>query len=348
MLLNRLKTFTDRAMPSIKDVADAAGVSTASVSRVLSGIAVRRGVRERVLSAVTELGYRPNRVARSLRSAKSTTIGLIVADIQNTFFTEVCRAVEDAASRDGYAVFLCNSDEDADKEATYLQLLRDENVAGVILAPTAEALRAIGPDAAPGMPIVVIDRPVSGLAIDTIVVDNVAAADDLTAHLLGHGRRRIAGLFGAHSATGRERHKGFVAAHTAAGVAPHSATFLAPREDDGFETTMRLLSQPDRPDAIVTSNGLLALGAYRALMESGLRCPQDVAFGAFDNAKWTSLVRPPLTVIEQPTYEIGRTATELLLSRLNQPDRSSRSIALPHKLVVRESCGCGSRGRPTP
>ncbi|MGC4030563.1 MAG: LacI family DNA-binding transcriptional regulator [Tepidisphaeraceae bacterium] len=198
-------------MASIKEVADAAGVSTATVSRVLAGTSVRPGVRETVLAVVQRLDYRPNRAARSLRSARTTTLGLVVADIQNPYFTEVSRAVEDVANRAGYSVFLCNSDENPEKETTYLRLLRDENAAGVIVAPTAEALKSPNHNAFNGLPTVVIDRPVSRGTIDTVVVDNSLAAEELTQHLISQGARRIAGLFGNHSATGRARHEGFVA-----------------------------------------------------------------------------------------------------------------------------------------
>jgi LacI family fructose operon transcriptional repressor len=339
-------------MVGISDVAKQAGVSTASVSRVLAGKSVRDDVRRRVTVAVEALGYRPNRVARNLRSSRSTTIGLVVADVQNAYFTQVCRAVEDAASQGGYAVFLCNSDEDPAKEATYLRLLRDENVAGVILAPTAEGLAALGPAADRRMPVVVIDRPptrsaagAAGAAVDSVVVDNVAAAAELTAHLLGHGRRRVAGLFGATSATGRERHKGFVAAHAAAGVAVDDrlVRFVAPREAAGRAAAADLLAAADPPDALVTSNGVLAAGAFRALAESGRRCPRDVAFATFDETTWASLVRPAVTVVEQPTREIGRTAAELLLARIEDPDRAARQVILPYRLVVRESCGCEAK-----
>jgi len=329
-------------MAAIKDVAERAGVSTASVSRVLAGKSVRDDVRAKVMTAVEALNYRPNRVARSLRSNKSTTIGLIVADIQNTYFTQICRAVEDAASAGGYAVFLCNSDEDPEKEATYLSLLRDENVAGAIVAPTAETLRTLGAQALRDMPLVMIDRHPGKLAVDTVVLDNFAAAMELTAHLISHGRKRIAGLFGAKSATGRERHKGFLAALEAAGLKPidELIRFTPPREAEGFAAASSVLALPNPPDALFTSNGLLAAGAYRAISQSSIRCPEQLSFGSFDDTIWAPLVNPSVTVIEQPTYEIGRTATELLLSRIQDSSRSARSVILPHRLIRRKSCGC--------
>lgn len=329
-------------MAGISDVAERAGVSTASVSRVLSGKNVRPGVRERVMDAVQATGYRPNRAARSLRSTKTMTIGLVVADIQNAYFTQVSRAVEDAASREGYAVFLCNSDEDATKEANYLTVLRDENVAGVILAPTANTHKVIDLSSIGDMPLVAIDRPAGRLPADTVAVDNVAAAKELTTHLIGHGRRRIAGLFGMNSTTGRERHQGFVEALAANEIplVPELTQFLPPREPDGLAATTKLLEMKPPPDAIIASNGLLAAGAFRALTRSADLCPTRVAFASFDDVAWTSMVKPAVTVIEQPTYEIGRTATELLLARIADPGRPLRSVRLPYRLIARQSCGC--------
>jgi len=330
-------------MASIKEVAERAQVSTASVSRVLAGKTTRDEVRKRVMKAVDALNYRPNRVARSLRSNKSTTIGLVVADIQNTYFTQICRAVEDTASKSGYAVFLCNSDEDPAKEATYLSLLRDENVAGAIVAPTAETIRTLRAEALQQLPLVMIDRHPGRLAVDSVVLDNVAAATELTAHLLSHGRRRIAGLFGAHSATGAERHKGFLAAHQAMKLEPVTdlVRFVPPRAEDGHTAAAALLSMSHPPDALLTSNGLLAAGAFRAITESGALFPEKLSFASFDDTMWATMVSPAVTVIEQPTYEIGQTATEMLLARINNPARAVRSVTLPYRLIRRRSCGCG-------
>jgi LacI family fructose operon transcriptional repressor len=330
-------------MASIKEVAEHAQVSTASVSRVLAGKITRDEVRRRVMKSVEALNYRPNRVARSLRSNKSTTIGLVVADIQNTYFTQICRAVEDTASRSGFAVFLCNSDEDPAKEATYLSLLRDENVAGAIVAPTAETVRTLRADSLVQLPLVMIDRHPGRLAVDSVVLDNVGAATELAGHLLSHGRRRIAGLFGANSATGTERHQGFVAAHHAMTLEPIAelTRFVPPRQDDGYTAAMALLAMSHPPDAIVTSNGLLAAGAFRAIAERGLSCPEKIAFASFDDTTWAPMVSPAVTVIEQPTYEIGQTATELLLARIQNPTRAVRSVTLPYRLIRRQSCGCG-------
>lgn len=328
-------------MPSIKDVADAAGVSTATVSRVLADKPhVRPEVRERVLAVVETLNYRPNLVARSLRVQKSNTIGLIVADIQNPFFTSVSRAVEDLAYAQELSVFLCNTDENPDKEAIYLDLMRDENVAGVIIAPTRKLANNFAKTVKINIPMVVIDRRVQDADVDSVLIDNVESAYRLTEHLLAVGHRRIGAMFGIGSTTGRQRQEGFLQALQKHDLKPTSdlVVYVNAKEDAGYETAQRFLNMPEPPDAIMTSNGLLAAGAFRALRESTLTIPDDIGFASFDETGWTTLVEPPITIIQQPTYEIGQTATELLLNRLENPTRTTREITLKGKLIVRGSC----------
>jgi LacI family fructose operon transcriptional repressor len=324
-------------MASIKDVARAAGVSTATVSRVLaSKTPVKSETRERVLKAVADLNYRPNLIARSLRAQKSAKIGLVVSDIRNPFFTAIGRAVEDAAYEQGYSVLMCNTDEDPDKEELYLNLLYDENVAGVIFSPTHQ-FNINSQTYNQKMPFVVIDRAIESNDVDMVMLDNVAAAYELTEHLINNGYKNLAGLFGDASTTGQERSRGFDKAlkdHHLTSAATH---FIAPRIQQGYETSMTMLSQPNRPDAIFTSNSLLTAGAYQAARDSKLKIPADVAIVGFDETTWGVLVDPPITVIAQPTEEIGRTATELLFQRIQEPSRSPKTVILKGSLIVRGS-----------
>jgi LacI family fructose operon transcriptional repressor len=330
-------------MVNIKDVAESAGVSIATVSRVLSDKPhVRTKVREHVLAVVKELNYRPNRVARSLRAQKSNVIGLIVSDIQNPFFTLISRAVEDAAYEQGMSIYLCNTDEDPAKEAIYLKLMRDERVSGIILSPTQKTSNNFLEVTNSHLPVVVIDRRVRGVEIDSVQIDNVDAAYKLVDHLIGHGYQRIGALFGMGSTTGRERREGYIRALEDNGIKPSSelAIFIEAREAEGYNATRELLKLSQPPDAIFTSNGLLSAGAFRALRESALKMPEEIAFATFDETPWSTLVDPPFTVIEQPTYEIGNTAVELLVNRIHDPSRSTRVVTLKSKLIVRQSCGC--------
>jgi LacI family transcriptional regulator, fructose operon transcriptional repressor len=326
-------------MASIKDVAEAAGVSTATVSRVLSNHPhVRPEVRERVLAAVAKLEYRPNLVARSLRSQQSNTIGLIVSDIRNPFFTAISRAVEDTAYEHGFRVLLCNTDENPEKELLYLDLMRDEQVAGVIFSPTRHTLSRFGALNI-DLPTVLIDRAARSGEVDSVLLDNSAAAYELTTHLLDQGYRRIAALFGAASTTAPERQLGFEAALRDRGFtpAPELIKHVQPKIETGRAAALELLALPTPPDAIFTSNSLLTAGALHAIRDRQLAIPDDVALVGFDETTWAALVQPAITLIEQPTHEIGKTATELLLRRIADPQRPARKVILQGELRVRGS-----------
>ena len=329
-------------MVKIKNVADAAGVSTATVSRVLANKPhVRPEVQQRVMEVVRKLNYQPNRAAQSLRSNTSKIIALIVADIENPFFQKVSRAVDDTAQELGYNVIVCNTDEDPEKEKECLELLRVGNLAGAILAPTLVGLENFNDINSLDTPVVMIDRHASNYDVDNVLIDNVSSAHRIVTHLIEHGYRRLAGVFGS-STTGRERHDGFLKALKDHDIKPLKdlIKFTEAREEDGFKVAMKLLKMRDRPDAILTSNSLLAAGILLAIRESGLVVPDDIAFASFDDTTWAKLIEPSLTVIEQPTYEIGRTAAELLIKRIQDPTRSNREVVLKTKLIVRQSCGC--------
>ncbi|MEN2980724.1 LacI family DNA-binding transcriptional regulator [Tistrella bauzanensis] len=324
-------------MTRIKDVAREAGVSVATVSRVLTGGPVSTGLRAKVETAIRATGYRPNLSARRLRSQHSRTIGLIVSDIRNPFFTAVSRAVEDAAYDAGMRVILCNTDENPEKEALYLRLMQEERVTGLIFAPTRKSAEALSQSPL-DFPTVLIDRAGPPGLHDAVVLDNAAAAGTLVSHLLEQGYRRIGGLFGNTSTTGVERHAGFAAILSARGLAA-PAQFVAPTADAGEAELLRWLAAPDRPDAVIASNGQLLLGAARAVRRLGLSMPHDLAVAGFDNETWTGLVGPGLTVIEQPVHEIGTTAMQLLFDRLSRPGGPARKMVLSGRPILRGSTG---------
>jgi LacI family transcriptional regulator, fructose operon transcriptional repressor len=328
-------------MAQIRDVAARAGVSVASVSRVLAGHpGVGKDIRRRVLGAVKALDYRPDLAARRLRSRRTDTIGLVVADIRNPFFTEVSRAVEDVAYARRMRLILCNTDEDPEREASCLELMRDENVSGVILAASQRLLSGFRADSYP-FPLVLVDRCEHDTVADAVVIDNFEAARVLTTHVLDHGHRRILFLHGASSATGRQRREGYAAAMAARGLAPE-AVGVDPVADRSREVARLLLARPSLPDAVLASSGLILLGLTQALRDANRRVPDEVAIAGFDDLPWTRLVDPGLTVIAQPTYDIGRTAAELLLQRISDPDQPMRRVVLRGDLVVR-----GSSAEPT-
>lgn len=324
-------------MVSIKDVAREAGVSTATVSRVLAGKqVVRAETQAHVLAVVERLGYRPNHAARTLRSQRSTTIGLIVSDIRNPFFTAISRAVEDVTHEAGYSVFLCNTDENVAKEQQYLKLMADENVAGVIYSPTRQSAEKLDPVQFP-FPLVLIDREAPASDVDMVLLDNVAAGETLARHLVENGYRRIFGIFGQASTTGSQRREGFLRGLRSEGIRPMGESFTEPRIQSGLAATLNALKSANPPDAIFTTNSLLTAGALTAIRECNLTIPDDVALVGFDETTWSTLVQPQITVIAQPTYEIGQTAAEMLLQRIENPKRSARKVILSGELLARGS-----------
>lgn len=325
-------------MVKIKDVAAAAGVSTATVSRVLSDHPhVRAEVRDRVLAAVAELEYRPNLLARSLRAQQTNTIGLILPDIRNPFFAGISRAVEDIAYEHGMTVILCNTDENPEREALYLEVMRAEQVSGVILSSTQRIARLA--DLNLDVPVVLVDRAFKNSDVDAVLLDNMSAAAELTTHLLERGYRRIAALIGDTNTTGRERQRGYEAALREYGLAPIQSLMkiVRPRIDTGCAAAIELLEAGQPPDAILAGNSLLTAGALQAIRERNLRIPQDVAVVGFDEPLWASLVEPAITTMAQPTDDIGKTATELLLQRIAEPQRPARKVILQGELHVRAS-----------
>ncbi len=321
---------------SIKDVALRAGCSIATVSRVLAGKGyISEDARQKVEEAVKELGYRPNRVARSLRAQKSRVIGLVLSDIRNPFFSEISRAVEHVAVRHGYTVLICNTDEDPKREAQSLKLMEEEKVAGILLSPTRANAKSLDPSVLP--PLVLFDRKVAGAHLDSVVIDNEEAALKLTRHLLAGSYRKIAGIFGAKSFTASARIKGFQAAF--AGAEERMAgIYQAPAfEDEGARVMAEILAKEPDVDAVVCSSALLATGAYKTLRQSGLHILKSEGFVCFDDPSWASFVDPPVTVIRQPATTLGEAAAELLMKRIEDPSRAVSEIVLRGDLIDRSA-----------
>ncbi|CAI9405432.1 HTH-type transcriptional regulator KdgR [Pleomorphomonas sp. T1.2MG-36] len=320
---------------SIKDVAQRAGVSVATVSRVFGNGPVSPELRERVEKAIAATGYRPNLSARRLRSQHSQTIGLMVADIRSPFFTALSRVVEDEAYRSGMRVILCNTDESADREAMYLRLMEEERVTGLIWAPTRGSLERLADDDLP-FPVVLVDRGGPIGRHDSVVLDNHQATATLVRHLHAIGRSRVVGLFGNTSSTAVDRHLGYISTTASLGLSSE-AFFVAPNADAAEREILKVFSRPDRPDGVIASSNLMLLGVVKAMRRLDLRTPDDVAIAGFDNETWSELVGPGLTVIEQPVGDIGRMAMTLLFDRLKTPKAPARKVMLSGRLIVRGS-----------
>jgi LacI family transcriptional regulator len=330
-------------VPTLHDVARAAGVSIATVSATVNQTAyVSPALQDRVRRAIAEVGYHPDVIARSLRTRTTKTLGLIISDIANPFFTSVIRGIEDVANARGYALVLCNTDERLEKERAYVQLLRSRRVDGVIMAPVGGTEAYADLNDTLGVPVVFIDRSVPARA-DIVVTDNVRGAREVVRHLTGLGHRRIGVITGLpRISTSEERLAGYQAALQAAGVPVDPALMKVgySRLEGGYRAAQDLLAMPDRPTAIFATNNLMAIGLMRAVAERGLRCPADVSVACFDDFEWASVFHPRLTTVAQPAYEMGSTAADLLLVRLagRAPAEPERRVLTP-TLVVRDSCG---------
>jgi LacI family transcriptional regulator len=325
-------------MTTIKQVAELAGVSTATVSRALNGMSVRAELRARVDAAVSELGYRPNRQARALRRRSATVWGLVVPDIRNPFFTALARAVEDVASRVEHSVVLCNSDEDLSKERRYLDILVDERVAGILLCPASEKETSIDAAIASAIPVVALDRRMSAAAVDTVLVDNRRGARLAVEHLIANGARRPAVLVGdLRVTTARERLAGYRTALQDAGLAfdPSLVVQGDLKGSNARAITATLLARSDRPDALFVTNNLLTEGALEAVTDAGVDVPRELKLASFDDIPLARLLRPSLTAVAQPTYELGRTAAELLSQRIAGERGVAREVLLVPSLEIR-------------
>jgi LacI family transcriptional regulator len=333
-------------MPTMHDVARAAGVSIATVSATINQTTyVSPALQARVRKAIAEVGYHPDAIARSLKTRTTKTLGLIISDISNPFFTSLIRGIEDVANAQGYSLILCNTDERLEKERAYVQLLRSRRVDGVIMAPVGGAEDYVEFDVAVGAPIVFIDRRVPARA-DVVVTDNVQGARDVVRYLLGLGHRRIGVVTGLPKiSTSEERLAGCRSAFAEAGLQP-DATLLKvgySRLEGGHQSALELLAMANRPTAIFATNNLMTIGLMRAIAERGLRCPEDISVACFDDFEWASVFHPRLTTVAQPTYEMGSQAAEFLLTRLNGHSAAPpQTCVLSPTLVIRDSCAAPS------
>jgi LacI family transcriptional regulator len=321
----------------ITDVARAADTSPATVSRVLNGTGgVSPELKARVLKAAASLGYVPDGSARALRRQHASVWAAIVSDIENPFFTAVVRGIEDVARQARHRLVLCNSDEDLEREADYIDVAIAERMAGVVIAVASGKESSVEPLIARHVPVVAIDRS-AGRDVDAVVVDNRLGAEEATRHLIDHGSRRVGCITGPTRVnTANERLEGYRRAVVAAGLAVDETLIQRAdfKESGGHQAALSLLTGRKPPDALFIANNPMAAGALRAIRELGLAVPKDVALVAFDDSPWTTLTSPQLSVVAQPAYEIGRVAAELLSTA---GDRSARTIVLSPQLIVRES-----------
>jgi LacI family transcriptional regulator len=329
-------------MSTIGDVAKRAGVSRMTVSRVINNSSyISPETRERVLQAIAELGYIPNTLARSLRFKQTKTIALVLADITNPFFTTITRGVEDTASEQGFSVMFCNTDESQSEELGYLNVLLQRQVDGVLLVPASHTLESISFVQDRGTPVVLLDRHIANARVDSVRGDSEQGAYEAVCYLLELGHRRIALVNGPQTiSTATDRTAGYRRALMEAGLDGSAARIYYGEftSEGGYRTAKQALAIRPLPTALFAANNFIALGAYQAIREIGLRVPEDISIVAFDDLPLT--MEPFLTVVAQPAYEIGQRATELLLARLaGDGPTEPQEIVLPTHMIIRRSSG---------
>lgn len=346
-----------RSSPAtVADVARSAGVSKATAARVLGGYgSVSDRVRDAVLAAAAKLDYQPNEIARSMTTGRSGTIGVVVGDIENPFFSLAVRGITDVARQAGFTVILMNSGEDADAERAAVRTLLAKRVDGLIVSPAresetdhlADVLRA-------ERPLALLDRGAEALEVDTVIANDRQTAQDITRMLTGLGHRSIAYLTACdtpdhqfrspaeiHTGSVRRRIEGYLEICREAGIADAERWVRvgATTPENIRRIVATLMQAANRPTAIIASDSVIGLEVFKACRDSGLSLPDDLSLVSFHDADWTSVTSPPVTVVSQPVYQLGETAATLLVQRLNGEQGAPRKHVLPTALIERASVG---------
>jgi LacI family transcriptional regulator len=355
----RERSQSPGSRPTVDDVAEAAGVSRATAARVLGGYGrVSQATRYRVRKHADALGYTPNRLAQGMVTGRTQTLGFVSADMQNPFFGQTMRGFTDVARSQGYDVVIANSEEEPRLERRAVQTLLERRVDGMVVAPTEfHRARHLEDAVTSGVPIVLVDRSVRGLVADSVLIDNVGAARDAVSHLIERGHERIgvttthlpgvdlvaeldeAALDPWHAPTTVSRAIGYLGALRSAGitVTPELIANASYSRPEAYAAVKAVLALPEPPTAILAVDDLLTLATFEAVQDSGLRFPGDCTVLGFDDLDWTTIVRPRLTVVAQPAYEIGATAARRLLARIEGDTSPAQTLLLDTKLVERES-----------
>lgn len=329
---------------TIKQVAELAGVSTATVSRVISGSGpVTKKLLKRVQNAIEQLDYHPNQMARRLRRRNTKLVGVIISDIQNPYFSTLVEGIESVLLENGYLLLLGNSSEDPEREQQHLDIFMSEHVSGVIFASTGDDISHYKKFCAAGIPLVAADRKLTEMEVDSIQLANDDAAFKAVSHFLSEGHRRIGLISGPDSlSTGSERREGYQRAILSAGLPIDEELIRTSnfRQEGGYQAMGALLDLPDPPTAVLVANNLMTLGALQRIHECDLNIPDQISLIGFDDMAWAPSLRPPLTVLAQPVYEMGITAARLLLGRINEPEAPFQHVTFEAKLIIRASCRC--------
>jgi len=332
---------------SLKDVAIEAGISLATASRVMSSKGYFSEVnKKKVLKAVEKLGYKPNRLARSLKLRRTNTIGLMITDIINPFYSYLTDGVLDCSKKYGYHIIVCVTDEDPKQEREYLKVLMEERATGIIAIPTGYNQKYWNETLKLGMKLVFVDREISGISkADIVIIDNIKGAYDATSYLIGLGHKRIGIVNGPTlTTTGADRLQGYCQALKEAQlpIDKDLIEIVTFKKDSGIIAAKRLLSLNKPPTAIFAANNALGEATLFVIRELGLKVRDDISLVIFDDVPWASLTNPRITVVSQPTRSLGYIGLEILdkqIKAINEEDKyvHQKTILKP-KLIIRESC----------
>lgn len=337
-------------MPTIRDVAKMAGVSTATVSHVInSSRHVNPETKQLVVDAIARLNYRPSAIARSLTTSITRTVGVLVADITNPFFAALVRGIEDRLSSQDYNLIVCNTDERRDKEARYLELLLTRRVDGILVAPTGLPQPLFQDVAAQNIPLVFIDRFPEEKHGPVVVMDNFRAGYDAAGYLIRLGHRQIAILArypALSTVVGRIGGYRNALEHTGIPVDESLIRMIDSNVQAARDTALDLFRHRKRPTAVIATNLNMLLGILSAMHDLGLTCPDDLSIVAFDDQQWAPMFSPPLTVIRQPVSEMCDAAVSTLLKAMGHNGRSHAAydtttlpdVIVKAELIERASC----------
>lgn len=337
-------------MPTLRDVAALAGVHPATASRALNpdtkGM-TSSDTAERVMRAAEQLGYRPNAVARSLRTARSSSVGVVVPDLTNPLFPPIVRGIEAALTPHGYVLLIVNTDNSASQEEQLIASLRSRSIDGLILATARMSHPLIETLARSDLPVVLVNRRREGLPLPSVIPDDSAGIRLGVEHLAGLGHRRIAHIAGPQdTSTGLARLNAFRAAAAEHGMAQEDALIRhcdSWSEAEGARALRELLDAGTPFTAVIAGNDMLAVGCYDVLTERGIGCPDEISVVGFNDMPFVDKLRPALTTVHIPHHELGAEAARLLLGQMQHFRREERPILMPVTLAVRQSTGPPSR-----
>lgn len=334
-------------IPTIRDVAKQAGVSTATVSRVLSGTGrVRRELAERVLQTAAELNFQPNRAARSLRSRVRKTVGIVVPDIENPLFGRLIRGIEDVLTPAGFTILLGHYADIDERERVVVSAFEAESIAGLIFVNGANPGGCYARLNAAGIPVVAVLRQPVEVDVDRVTIRDADASRDAVLHLVSRGHRRIALIDGSPGvSTSALRRTGYESALRESSIPldPKLIVQADWRFSGGKQAMRQLLSLPEPPSAVFAVNGLMTLGALACIWEQRLRIPEDIAIVGFDDMEWATSLQPNLTALVHPAYEMGALAAQMLLERIRVPSGPVQQAQLECRLKIGGSCGPTAR-----